>query len=407
MSSQTMLGPIPGRAGQPPAPVEVSRPVRGFTAQAIHDTFRRWGARIGAVWIGLLVLAAVFAPFIAGSHPILLKMNGRWSSPLLRHLTAADVILLAAFFTVLVLAFMGRLPFRNKMFGLLGVLGVTIPLALWLVRPPQAVVYSQYREAASAGQVEYAIYAPIPYSPTDRLRDQPETRLTAPTRRHLMGTELNGADVFSRMIHASRIALSIGFIATGIAIIIGCIIGGLMGYLVGKTDMLGMRLIEIFESIPTLFLLIAFVAFFGRNLYVMMVIIGVTSWSGYARFIRADFLKLRKEDFVQAAIAAGLPLRSILFRHMLPNGITAALISASFGIASAILAESTLSFLGLGLIDKPSWGQLLSQAVGQGGSFQWWMALYPGLAIFLTVYAYNMIGESLRDALDPRVNQVR
>jgi peptide/nickel transport system permease protein len=139
----------------------------------------------------------------------------------------------------------------------------------------------------------------------------------------------------------------------------------------------------------------------------MMVIIGITGWSGYARFIRAEFFKLRNEDFVQAAVAAGLPLRSILFRHMLPNALTPVLIGVSFGVASAILSESTLSFLGLGLVDQASWGQLLSQAVGQGGSFQWWMATYPGLAIFLTVYAYNLVGEALRDALDPKLQGVR
>ncbi|HEY1687205.1 MAG TPA: ABC transporter permease, partial [Tepidisphaeraceae bacterium] len=177
--------------------------------------------------------------------------------------------------------------------------------------------------------------------------------------------------------------------------------GGLMGYFAGVTDILGMRLIEIFEAIPTLFLLITFVAFFGRNLYIIMVIIGLTGWTSYARFLRAEFLKLRHQDFVQAAIAAGLPTRTVLFRHMLPNGITPVLISASFGVASAILAEATLSFLGLGLIDEPSWGALLNQATGAAGEFVWWLAVFPGVAIFLTVYAYNLIGESLRDALDP------
>ena len=202
------------------------------------------------------------------------------------------------------------------------------------------------------------------------------------------------------MIHASRIALGIGFVATGIAMFIGVIIGGLMGYFSGKIDMLGMRVVEIFEAIPTLFLLLTFVAFFGRSLYIMMVIIGVTSWPGFARYIRAEFLRLRTQDFVQAAIACGLPLHSILFRHMLPNGIAPLLVAASFGIASAILAEATLSFLGLGLVGDPSWGQMLNQAV-RSSNFNWWMAAFPGGAIFLTVFAYNLIGEALRDAIDP------
>jgi peptide/nickel transport system permease protein len=222
---------------------------------------------------------------------------------------------------------------------------------------------------------------------------------------HLLGTERNGADILSRMIHASRIALAVGFIATGIAVVIGVIVGGLMGYFSGVVDIFGMRVVEIFASIPTLFLLLTFVAFFPRNLYIMMAIIGFTSWYGYALFLRAEFLRLRRQDFVQAAIACGLPLRSILFRHMLPNGMTPILVNASFGVASAVLYESTLSFLGLGLVDEPSWGQMLSQAIGPGGSFYWWIALYPGLAIFLTVFAYNLVGEAMRDAIDPHTQR--
>jgi peptide/nickel transport system permease protein len=173
-----------------------------------------------------------------------------------------------------------------------------------------------------------------------------------------------------------------------------------MGYFSGIFDIIGMRLVEIFEAIPVLFLLLTFVAFFGRNLYVMMVIIGITGWTGYARFVRAEFLRLRQQEFVLAAIASGLPLYSILFRHILPNGIAPVLVAASFGVASAILAEATLSFLGLGLVDDPSWGQMLNQAV-QAATFNWWMAAFPGGAIFLTVFAYNLIGEAMRDAVDP------
>jgi peptide/nickel transport system permease protein len=168
-------------------------------------------------------------------------------------------------------------------------------------------------------------------------------------------------------------------------------------------DLFGMRLIEIFEAIPTLFLLVTFIAFFGRNLYIMMAIIGVTGWTGEARYIRAEFLRLRKQDFVHAAVASGLPLRSLLFRHLLPNGISPILVAATFGLASALLYESVLSFLGIGLVEEPSWGQLLNQALGVGGTFIWWIAIFPGLAIFLTVFAYNLLGEALRDALDPKL----
>jgi peptide/nickel transport system permease protein len=205
------------------------------------------------------------------------------------------------------------------------------------------------------------------------------------------------------MIFATRIALSIGFISTGIAVVVGVILGGVMGYYGGWVDLLGMRFTEIFQAIPTLLLLLCCVAAFGHNLYIIMVIIGLTGWVGYAQFVRAEFLTLRDRDFVQAARAAGIPTWSILFRHMLPNGITPVLVSASFGVAGAILTETTLSFLGIGLVGEASWGGLLNQAQGEGGSFYWWIAVYPGLAIFLTVFAYNLIGEALRDALDPKL----
>jgi len=273
------------------------------------------------------------------------------------------------------------------------------------VNPPKLVIYDDFRSPAYT-QVDWRVMPPIPYAPTDYLRDLVSKGLEAPFETtdhlHLMGTEENGADVLSRMIHACRIALSIGLIASGIALFIGVIVGGLMGYFSGLTDMLGMRLVEIFEDIPTLFLLLTFVAFFGRSLYMMMVIIGITGWSGYARYVRTEFLKLRKQDYVQAAVASGLPLSSILFRHMLPNGIAPLLVALSFGIAGAILSEATLSFLGLGVVDAPSWGQMLDQAV-KSSSFNWWMAVFPGGAIFMTVFAYNLIGEAFRDAIDPKL----
>jgi peptide/nickel transport system permease protein len=390
----------------------VEAPPRSYAAQAIHDTFRQTGARVGALWIGILTICGVFAPFLANSHPYLLKMDGRWSSPLIRNLTAADVVLLSTTAAVLVVAFFGRrLRVSTKLAVLFSVLIVSLVLSLLLVKPPFNLGFEQYRNLEKEGKLEYVLRAPVPYSPTDYLRDQTEMSRKRPSLSHWFGTEEFGADIMSRMIHASRIALTIGFLSTGIAVAIGVFIGGLMGYFVGAVDIIGMRLIEIFEAIPTLFLLITFVAVFSDvplftgsgRIYMMMAIIGLTSWTGDARFIRAEFLRLRKQDFVQAAIAAGLPLRSVIFKHMLPNGIAPVLVSASFGIASAILTESVLSFLGLGLIQEPSWGGMLDQARAAGGNFSWWIAVFPGTAIFLTVFAYNLIGEALRDALDPKL----
>ncbi len=377
-----------------------------FSRRIWRKTWHSWGARLGFAWIAVLVLMGVFAPFLANSMPLLMSKDGQISAPVLHYLTAEDVIVLVMFGSVLVLAAM-RLSAGKRVLTFLGILLVTAIMANAWVKPPQLLIYENFRTPAYT-EVDWRFMPMIPYAPTDYLRDYSEHGLEAPLasseRTHYMGTEENGADVFSRMIHASRIALSIGLIATGIGMVIGVILGGLMGYFGGTVDMIGMRLVEIFESIPTLFLLLTFVAFFGRSLYMMMIIIGVTSWSGYARYIRAEFLKLRRQDYVQAAIASGLPLSSILFRHMLPNGVAPLLVAASFGVASAILAEATLSFLGLGLVGEPSWGQMLDQAV-KSSTFNWWMAAFPGGAIFLTVFAYNLIGEAFRDAIDPKLSR--
>jgi peptide/nickel transport system permease protein len=379
---------------------------RGLARRALDDTLASWRTRTGLAWIALVGVCAVFAPFLANSFPLAVKMEGHWSSPALRHLTPVDVTLVVFAFCAIVTAFLPRLSLSRKCLVLLLVLAVCLPLAYIFVHPPIVEVFDEYRDMQRRGAVQAVVNAPIPYSPTDRLRDDPDARLTPPRRDHLFGVDVNGSDVLSSMIHACRIAMAIGFISTGIAVAIGIVVGGMMGYFVGWVDLFGMRFIEIFEAIPTLILLITFVAFFGHNLYLMMAIIGLTGWTGNARFIRAEYLRLRNQDFVQATIAAGLPLRSILFRHMLPNGISPVIVSATFGIASAILFESTLSFLGLGLIDEPSWGQMLNQAVGISGTFTWWMAVFPGMAIFLTVFAYNLIGEALRDALDPRLHGI-
>ncbi len=375
-----------------------------FRAQVVRRTWARLGARIGIAWIAVVALCAVFAPFLANSHPLLMRRGGVWSSPLIEHLTWIDVSLLAAFGGLLVAWWLRR--FRRTLPLALAGVTLVVLISYFGVNPPAAVIYEQYRTGLASETIETAVFAPVPFSPTDRSRDRPRS-LTAPDAVHLMGTDEDGVDVLSRMIHACRIALGIGFVATGIALILGIVYGGIMGFFAGWAEILMMRFLEIFESVPQLFLLLMVVAFFGRNIYLMMVVIGLTSWPGYARYLRAEFLKLRRQDFVQAAQACGLPVTSILFRHMLPNGIAPLLVAASFGIASAILVEAVLSFLGLGVVDEPSWGGMLNQAVGPGGTFAPWLASYPGLAIFLTVFAYNLIGEALRDAIDPHLSRER
>ena len=378
---------------------------QSFSAKVIRDVFSNIGAKLGLVWIVIMIISAVFAPIISNSHPFLMVVDGTLSSPMATHLTWIDVALLSSFFSGILIWLSFKRVEGWKRICLIILASILISLVSSLsVSSPKAVIYDQYREGLSSGEIESAYFAPIPYSPTDRLRDDPSP-LKAPSAKHFLGTDEDGADVLSRMIYGSRIALGIGLVATFTSLIIGVLYGGVMGFYSGWVDIIMMRFLEIFESIPSLFLILTVVAFFGRNIYLIMLIIGLTGWPGYARFLRAEFLKLRQQDFVQAAEASGLSLGSILFRHMLPNGIAPLLVLSSFGMASAILVEATLSFLGLGAIDQPSWAAMLNQAVGPGGSIAIWMATFPGLAIFLTLFAYTLIGEALRDAIDPRLQQ--
>lgn len=373
--------------------------------QTMTDTFKRPGAKFGAAWLSVIVLLGVFAPLIASSHPILMNRNGVWSSPMWQTMTPVDVGLLVAFFAGAIWLILRRTgAFEVACVATLCFV-VVFPLTQLSKKVVRQDYYAVYREDQRAGNVTTAIRTIIPYSPSDRMRDMPERRLNPPSASNWLGTNGNGEDLLSGMIHACRIALSVGLISTSISLLIGITVGGLMGYFVGKVDLFGMRLIEIFEAIPGLLLLITVMAAYGRNLYLMMAVIGLLGWTGTARFVRAEFLRLRNQDFVQAAVATGVSRLAIIFKHILPNGLTPVLVTATFGVAGAILTEATLSYLGLGLIDQPSWGRMLNDVRSGGQGFVWWMAIFPGLAIFLTVYAYALIGDSMRDALDPKLKK--
>jgi peptide/nickel transport system permease protein len=249
---------------------------------------------------------------------------------------------------------------------------------------------------------EFAIWPPIPFLPSNL---DFRSRYTAPgINNHLLGTDQLGRDVMSGMIHGFRIALLVGFVSMSIAFIIGVTIGSIAGYFGGVIDMFFQRLMELMMTIPVLFLIITIIAFYpGGGIWMVMVVIGLTGWTGIARYTRAEFLKTRNQDYVSASIAIGNSEIRTIFRHILPNSIAPVMVAVVFGIASAILYESTLSFLGLGSATSFSWGAILS--VARGATYAWWLALFPGLGIFLTVTTYNLVGEGLRDALDPRLKQ--
>ncbi|MAE60508.1 MAG: ABC transporter permease [Planctomycetaceae bacterium] len=405
----------PNTSGQDEAAL-TSRP-RTYLQMVAQRTLSRPGAQVGLMWITLLVIMAVLAPFIANSHPLIFKrVGGDVEFPLFRFLRPIDVLLLIAAGAGVVLWYVPKRIRLPRAMVFIAIVIVAAPMCFWLINPPRKEVLHTYRNAIRDNDVMWIVHTPIAFSPHDRQRDTRGMRNHEPSITywregcHLFGTDTNSADVASNMVHGTRIAVSIGFIATGIALVIGVLIGSIMGFFVGWADLMGMRFVEVFAAIPSLLLLLTIAAVIppewnAYRLYAMMVAIGVTGWVGYARFTRAEFLKLRNQDFVLAARALGLPLRSILLKHMLPNGVAPVLVEASFGVAGAIISESVLSFLGIGLIDDPSWGKMLSETISGTGGFKWWMAIFPGNAIFLTVFAYILIGESLRDAIDPYVNR--
>jgi peptide/nickel transport system permease protein len=227
---------------------------------------------------------------------------------------------------------------------------------------------------------------------------------------YLLGTDELGRDVFARMLQGSIVSLSIGFVAVGISVGIGIVLGGLAGFygarrLLGlvRVDTLIMRFTDVMLAFPTFFLILTVVALLPPSIYNIMIVIGATSWMGTARFVRAEFLALREQDFVLAAQALGLPERRIIFRHMVPNALAPVLVSATIDVASAILTESALSFLGFGV--RPpfaTWGNVLAD--GRGFLFDApWLFFVPGAAILITVLAFNLVGEGMREALNPRL----
>ncbi len=250
---------------------------------------------------------------------------------------------------------------------------------------------------------QWAIFPPVPYSPGTTDKNLIALRDRAPTSKHILGTDDIGRDVLAGLIHGSRYALSIGVIAMSIALAIGIILGTLAGYFGGGVDILISRIIEIVITIPRLFLILTISAMVEQSsIWLIMLLIGFTGWTAIARFMRGEVLRVRNLDFVSAATALGYSTRRIMFRHVLPNAIAPVLVYAAFGIVSAILLESALSFLGFGVPPTVvTWGSVLNKA--RASTYSWWLAVFPGLIIFITVVAFNFIGDALRDATDPRL----
>jgi peptide/nickel transport system permease protein len=352
-----------------------SPPSAGFWTEVWHRFRRQRLAMIALGFVVFLCFVAIFAPAIAGTKPIVCKYKGSIYFPCLGYFNRS---------------WENPIFFRDRFRGLYSKTLKQKDPDSWAIWP--LVYQDPYRRVRAN---EWPGQPGNPSGPDGR-----------PSRLNWFGTNQQGFDVFAQMVHGTQIALSVGFVSMGIAAAIGITIGGLAGYLGGWVDMLLSRLIELVMCIPPLVLILALVAVLDNvTNYHLMAVIGVTSWTSIARLTRAEFLKLKQMEFVTAARASGASQWRIMYRHVLRNSLAPVLVPITFGIANAILIESGLSYLGFGASPpNPSWGTLLKagrMAIQQ----MWWLIVFPGAAIFLTVLAYNVIGEALQEATDPRLQQ--
>jgi len=361
--------------------------------------------------------------------------RSRWAFPVFASLRELDAYFLALISLVLaVLAarlfsarYWGRRTVRRIALSLLVV--PVLAAGLWWLFVPDRVDRTPYKDGVLTADVEQSRQAPVYYEVViwpavpyafDELDLRrvykapgwkPEFRAEDPTARwdapHWLGTDKIGRDVLSRMLWGGRVSLSVGLVAVGIYVAIGIIVGSLAGYFRGWVDMLISRVIEIVIVFPAFFLILTIVAFLGPSLMNIMVVIGLTGWTGVARLIRGEFLRLADQEFVLAGRALGYSAPRLIFRHILPNAMAPVLVAATFGVAGAILTESALSFLGLGItVPTPSWGAILDEG-RDALRIAPWLIYLPGIAIFATIMSYNLAGEALRDASDPRLRGSR
>jgi peptide/nickel transport system permease protein len=255
------------------------------------------------------------------------------------------------------------------------------------------ILISLYLVAAFAPQI----------APHDPNRVNIMNRHAERSSEHRLGTDENGRDELSRLIYGARISMTVGFISMILAVLIGTLVGAVAGYLGGPVDSLLMRFTDGMLAIPYFFLVLIVVAVFGSSFRNIVIVIGLTSWMAVARVVRSEVLRYKQQEFVIAAQSIGAPTHRVLFRHIVPHTIPSVIVAATLGVAAAILLESALSYLGLG-IQPPtaSWGNMLSNSQ----AYLWenpWLPVYPGTLIFVSVLAFNFLGDALRDALDPRL----
>ena len=368
-----------------------------------------FSAMFGLSIIILLCLIAFFAPLLANNLPLLVRLNGVLKSPAFCELFAPDsteifvsktfnwLLFLLPVLLLLYLLFRKRI----KIFRIAAVSAALLLLLPFLFSGSYAD-RTQWKDLGrDMKNGDFMIFAPMPYGPYETAA----VPYSPPSREHWLGTDHAGRDVFARMAFGARVSLAVGFLATAVSMVLGTFIGLLAGYKGGKTDLLIMRLVEIVICFPTFLLLLILMSIlldYGSRQSILLVIavIGLTGWTGLCRLVRGETLRVRQNAYIQSCEAMGTPLWRILLFHLLPNVSGPIFVSFTFEVAGAILAESSLSFLGFGVQDPTaSWGELLRQAFPDPLTY-WHLMFAPGLAIFLAVCSFNLAGEGLRKALD-------
>jgi peptide/nickel transport system permease protein len=394
-------------------PVEVE-PGRGYWALTWQQFRKRKEAYVALYFLALLFLIALSAPLLANNLPYYVHSTEGTSSPLLRDFFSPLSHLDRFYNTVLMTLLLSWLcPLIGSLFVKAEnkkrhVTWTKGGLVLFLLIFAASVFYGGKNDtndykALKENSEATVLFPPIRFGP---LEDNPAQSEKAPSPNYPLGNDSNGFDVLSRIIHGSRISLAVGFLAIGLAVFIGVIVGSLAGYFAGWVDLVIMRIIEVFVCFPSFFLILTIIAIAPkRSIFWVMFAIGLTGWMGIARLIRGEVLKVRQLDYIQAARALGASDSRIIFRQILPNALAPVLVAATFGVAGAILSETGLGFLGLGVEPPtPSWGELLNQA-RQDPVRLWWLMAYPGFMIFMSVTLMNLVGEGLRDAMDPKMRR--
>lgn len=387
-------------------------PVLSSPFAAVKQRFKSDSMAQAGLWgIIFLLFVAITAPLLANGRPFILIRNGVWQFPMVHFLFAPDsseVIVEQTFnffllflpLALVIWLLLKRLP--KTAFIALGVIAVLLLLPFFFTH--QRLDKTDWRkEAENLKEGDFAVFAPVPFGPFENAA-KPYSK---PSKEHIFGTDKIGRDVFARMLYGARVSLAVGIIATAITVILGTIIGVNAGYFGGKFDIITMRIVEIVICFPTFLLLLILMAIlqdrnFKQSILLVIAVIGLTSWTGLSRIVRGETLKIRTMPYIQCCESLAIPTWRVMLFHILPNVVGPIMISFSFGVAGAIIAESSLSFLGFGVSPPTaSWGELLRQAL-EDPFVYWHLTLWPGIALFIAVVSFNFAGEGLRKSLDPK-----